>query len=219
MVELVDGNKGVVVITKCGQDKEEKCVNAFQKIVRCVMEVITDISSSSKLQFFLLDSTEESGILNSSNHFAISEVEEFLAAPQGGTVPLSLTGKIFMEPTKLTFLSKLAHWHNFFPIDRTTVLKYLENVVADLEYFGLDLGLCPGAVDAIMEENTKCDRRKWEIVKRWMSSNKTPPCWWHLLKALRGREGKLARDIERKHGKPEVKIRNCKSIDSILIWE
>ena len=41
-----------------------------------------------------------------------------------------------------------------------------------------------------------------ELVKGWMSSSLDPPCWWHLINALRAvaRNG-LAEEITAKFGK------------------
>ena len=67
---------------------------------------------------------------------------------------------------------------------------------------GLHLKLRPSTLEAIETDfPSDCDRRRREVVKKWMSSTHTP-CWWHLTKALREiGMGGLAKKIEREHSK------------------
>lgn len=166
--------------------------------------VISNVQSTSKFQFYFLDSTEDSELLNPSNHFTVSDVEKLLATRKGQKVLVSQTGTKKMKPEKLVVLFKLAHWYNFFPLNRFTVLKYLEDVVGELTNLGLHLDLRPSILEAIeVDFPSSVERRRREVVKRWMSSTHTPPCWWHLTKALREiGMGALAAEIEKDHGKP-----------------
>ena len=44
------------------------------------------------------------------------------------------------------------------------------------------------------------DRQKRELVKKWMSSSKQLPCWWHLVNALEKiKMGALAEELKEKH--------------------
>ena len=146
MVELVD-TKSVVVTIKCEEDMEESCVVTVNKVIECVMNSLLELFKSSALQFFLLDSTEDSDLLSKDNHFAVKEVEEYLSS-QGGNI-LSQTGRRFMQPTKLIFLRKLVLWNSCFPLDYITVLHYLEDVSKDVLTLGLHLKLRPNILEAI----------------------------------------------------------------------
>ena len=117
---------------------------------------------------------------------------------------LSQTGQSFMQPEKLMLLSKLALWYRVFPLDRLRVYEYFDDEVRakDLLPLGAYLDLHPGVLGAI-EDNTSGDleRRKREVVKKWMSSTHTPPCWWHLVQALKERKIiSLVHRIEKDHG-------------------
>ncbi len=59
MVELVDTNKGVVVMTKSRKEREDNCIRSFNDIISCVMEAKADFCPSFRPRFYLLDSTDE----------------------------------------------------------------------------------------------------------------------------------------------------------------
>ena len=58
MVELVNGSKGVVVITSSIEDAKQNCVSVFKRIINCVMEAKEDFCHSIKPQFFLFDPSQ-----------------------------------------------------------------------------------------------------------------------------------------------------------------
>ena len=55
MVELVNGNKGVAVITNSKESNRENCARIFHRIISCVMEAKAEFCYSIRPQFFLLD--------------------------------------------------------------------------------------------------------------------------------------------------------------------
>ena len=203
MVELVNDSREVVIITKSEEDKAESRIRVLNEITQCVMEAKVEFCHSMKPQCFLLDSTEDSDYLNEDNLFAMSEVEEFLASPQEGKALLSKTREREMKREKIACLYRLTHWYSYFPLESITVLEYLKVVVKDLMNLGLHLKLCPSILEAIqIDFPSDCNRRRRELVKRWMNSSHALPCWWHLTKALKKiNMGALANDIERNHSK------------------
>ena len=206
MVEMVHGNKGMVVITKSPEKRVENCISIFYKIVSCVMEAKAEFCHSIKPGFFLLDSTNEADYLSEDNMFAMSDVERVLtSSEEEKKVVVSVMGKRGkMERTKLLCMRKLTHWDSLFPIDFASILDCLRDIVGDLFSIGLHLKIPRGILEAI-EADYPYDttrRRRRELVRGWMSSSLDPPCWWHLVKALKSIEKvALAEEVETKHSK------------------
>ena len=204
MVELVKGRKRLVVITKSKEDTTENCISIFNRVISCVMEAKLEFCHSIKLQFFLLDSTDGAvGYLSKDHQFAMSEVEEALAYSEGKHWIMSVSGRRRMDISKLYYMCMFTQWVNLFPIEFKSILDYLVDIVSDLYDLGLYLGIPLGVLSTI-EANfpTDIDRRRREIVRKWMSSTEGPPCWWHLVEALeRLNYGVLVKHIHNEHGK------------------
>ena len=199
-VELVESSKSVVVATRSRKVYTENCVTIFSNIINCVMEAKTEFCHTIRPKFFLLDSNKEADYLLKDNHFSISEAESVLRS-SGKNVVVSITGKKDMERSKLLCMRKLTYWNSLFPIDYTSVLYYLKNVVKELYELGLHLKISEGKLDAIDKDYpTDTKKRRRELVKEWMSSSLEPPCWWHLVEALnKATHGVLAKEIEEEH--------------------
>ena len=207
MVELVDGNKRLVVTTKSQEDLVENCISVFNSIISCVMEAKTEFCHSIKPQFFLLDCTDEAVDYLSEDHlFAMRVVEGALIHIPGIEVAVSVNGKGQLKREKLLPLCMLTHWHSLFPIHFSSVLHLLKNVVDKVYDLGLELKVPHHTLKAL-ETNFPTDlvRRRREMVNGWISSTHHPPCWWHLVQALK-RIGMnaLAEEIQRKHSKSHV---------------
>ena len=211
MVELVNGIKEVVVITKSILDRAQNCTIVFSRIITCVMEAKAEFCHSIKPRFFLLDcsdTSQEGNYLNEDNLFVMSDIESILACPEkeGKEVIISLSGKRQMEISKLLSLRILTHWHSLFPIDFLPVHHLLKNVVDKVYDLGLELKVPYHTLEEL-ETNFPTDvvKRRREMVKGWMSSTHHPPCWWHLVQALK-RIGMnaLAEEIQREHSKSHV---------------
>ena len=207
MVELVNHSKDIVVTTKSIIDRTQNCTIVFSKIVTCVMEAKTDFCHSTKPQFFLLNFTdEEDDYLSEDNQFPMSYVERALACPEGKEVIISKSGKKQMELSKLLSLRILTHWHSLFPIDFLSVHHLLKNVVDKVYDLGLELKVPYHTLEELgINFPTDVVKRRMEVVKGWMSSTHHPPCWWHLVQALK-RIGMnaLAEEIQREHSKSHV---------------
>ena len=214
MVELVNGIKEVVVITKSILDRAQNCTIVFSRIITCVMEAKAEFCYSIKPRFFLLDcsdTSQEGNYLNEDNLFAMSDIESVLACPEkeGKEVIVSLSGKRQMEISKLLSLRIFTHWHSLFPIDFLSIHHLLKNVVDKVYDLGLELKVPYHTLEAL-ERNFSADvvKRRREMVKGWMSSTHHPPCWWHLVQALK-RIGMnaLAEEIQREHSKSHVLLK------------
>ena len=99
MVELVNGNKGVVVITHSKDDAKESCVSVFHRVISCVMEAKAKFCHSIRPQFFLLNPSQPAGYLHKDNLFAMSDVERVLTSREGRVV-LSISGNGELEREK-----------------------------------------------------------------------------------------------------------------------
>ena len=225
MVELVNGIKEVVVITKSILDRAQNCTIVFSRIITCVMEAKAEFCHSIKPRFFLLDcsdKSQEGNCLNEDNLFAMSDIESVLACPEkeGKEVIVSLSGKRQMEISKLLSLRIFIHWHSLFPIDFLSVHYLLKNVVDKVCDLGLELKVPYHTLEAL-ERNFSADfvKRRREMVKGWMSSTHHPPCWWHLVQALK-RIGMnaLAEEIQREHSKSHVLLEPETSKFHVLLF-
>ena len=203
MVEMVNGNKGVVVITKSEQDFMENCNSIFNSIISCVMETMKEFCHSITPQFFLLDSSKEGDYLSEDNLFTMSDVERVLTSSYRKEVVISVTGKRKMKRSKLLWLRALTHWNSIFPIDFISVFGYLRDIVAELFVLGLHLNIPQSVLEAIKRDHLlDTSGQRTELVRKWMSSSLDPPCWWHLVEALRKINwGALANEIEEKYSK------------------
>ena len=125
LVELVNGSKGVLIITKTKADWQEICADIFRRIISCVMEAKAEFCQTIKPQYCLLGSTDEADLLNEDNLFAMKKAEFALTHPEVNVIP-SVTGKRVMERSRLLCLRKLTLWDSFFPMEFVSVLRYLK---------------------------------------------------------------------------------------------
>ena len=202
MVELVNGNKGVVVITSSEESYKESCINIFRRIISCVMEAKEEFCHPIRPQFFLLDHTQSADYLNEDNLFSMSDVDRVLASYDKNVV-LSVTGKRTLKRERLNFLRKLTLWNSLFPLDFASVLCKLQDIVQDLYRLGVNLSIPRHLLDAIETDFPhSTERRRTELVRVWMSSSLDPPCWWHLVQALIQMDYRvLAKEIETEQSK------------------
>lgn len=183
MVELVNGNQGVVVLARSSDEASGNCLTIFNDVIDCVMEAKEDFCHSTKPQFFLLDSTAEADYFNKPNMFAVHDVERALAC-QDETDAI-LKGSDQTEYSKFTCLRKLALWGKIFPIDFTMVLLQIIGVDKDLDELGKSLGAPHHVLQAMKADNSPSNvsGRQRELVRWWMSSSSFP-CWYLLVQAL-----------------------------------
>ena len=203
MVELVNGNKGVVVITSSEESYKGSCIDIFRRIVSCVMEAKSEFCHTIRPQFFLLDHTQSADYLNEDNLFAMSDVDRVLASCDKNVV-LSVTGKRTLKRECLNFLRSLTLWNSLFPLDFASVLHYLKDVVKEVYELFIHLGLSKSLVDTIEEKFPKnVERMRIELVDAWISSSSPDPsCWWQLVQALkRVKYSRLAQELETQYSK------------------
>ena len=198
-VEMADSRKEMTVITKSKEEHLENCMTVFNSIVSCVMEAKAQFCHSITPQFFLLDPTTSADPKD--NLFSLSAVERVLN--EGKEVVLSCRAdKPPLYRSKFSFLRNFIIWNDIFPLDSTSVLHSLQEVVRRLYQLGLYLGVPASSVDAIEADFHTTDRRRVQLVRVWMSSSPDPPCWWLLAQALEQVEyGALAQRIRRQHSK------------------
>ena len=206
MVELVkyDGNsKGVVVITRSDREMAENCIKVFNSIINCVMQAKAEFCHSIKPEFFLVDSAKAASSLEEDNLFAMSDVERVLNSLDGKAQVVSITGTRAMKREEIVCLRKCTHWDNLFPVEFSTVLHHLRDVDRHLYSLGLHLQLPANHLRAIeLDFPTDTYRRRRELVWCWLSSSQEPPCWWHLVQALKTIDHNVsALEIERAYGK------------------
>ena len=202
-VELVNGNKEVVVLIKSIQDNTQNCATIFSQIVSCVMVAKAEFCHSIKPKFFLLDSTCGEDYLSDDNLFPMSDVQRILTSFESKKVVYSISRDAHMDCSKLLLLRKLSLWDSLFPMKFLSVVLLLQDVVEDLPSLGLHLGVPSGIVNAIEADlPLTTRRRREELVKAWMESSLDPPCWWRLVQALKRIDHiVLATKIEKENSK------------------
>ena len=202
IVEIVHDNRGVVIRVNSESGKAEVCATVIKELIQCVLEAKAEFCHTVRPQFFLLNSTSEADYLNPDNLFAMSEVNLALTS-EGLDVILSAEGKGKMKCSKVLWMRKLTYWDSLFPITIQDVLHYSKDIVRDTYDFGLYLNLPPHVLEALQVKYYPTDviRMKREVVKEWMSSSQTPPCWCTLAEALRT-VGKvnMAAQVQEEHG-------------------
>ena len=207
--------EGVVVnITSSNEDAKQNCVSIFRRIISCVMEAKEDFCHSIKPQFFLFDPSQSADYLHEDNLFAMSDVRSVLSLPpHKGKVVLSITGERKLMREKIAFFSRFTLWNSLFSLDFSSVHHYLKDVVYGLF---IHLGLPRTLLDTIEANfSNDLDRRRIELVDAWISSSSDPPCWWHLVQALKkGKYGCLAQELETQYSKCSV-VYSCTIIQCI----
>ena len=100
-------------------------------------------------------------------------------------VIVSASGKRQMECSKLLYLCNFTLWSSLFPMDLTSVLHYIKDIVEELYMLSLNLNIPKSTFDALEScYREDPDKMRRELVKGWMSSSLDPPCWWHLVNVL-----------------------------------
>ncbi len=186
MVELVDTNRRVVVITKSDDSAKDNCIHIFNQVIKCVMEVKDEFCPFLNPRYYLLDSTDPDDYLNRDNLFDMRKVINILTSPQNKKVVISTTGTRTMKRSRLECIRQLTHWYSLFPIDFHSVIPYFGNIVRGIHDLCLHLDI-PLSFLKTLEENYPRDveRRKTELVWKWMCSTSNPPCWWRLAETLK----------------------------------
>ena len=88
--------------------------------------------------------------------------------------------------SRLLYLRKLTLWDSFFPMEFVSVLRYLKPLVTEVYELGLELKVPVHCLETMSSDfPSDTSRRRRELVRVWMSSSLDPPCWWHLVRALR----------------------------------
>ena len=207
MVELINDNREVVIATNSIKSRAENCTSVFIRIISCVMEAKAEFCRPFKPHFFLLDSADVKCSLIPDNLYDMDDVERVLSSPGGKEVILSRSRRSQMDVSKLLCMHKLAHWYSLFPIDFSSVLQYLRDIVKELYELGQHLDISPGILDAIDADfPTDTSKRRKELVRVWLNSFKSPgpPCWWQLVEALKKTDMRVLAE--------EIRNTYCKSL-------
>ena len=216
MVEQVNGNKQVVVITNSEESNKENGISVFRRIISCVMEAKAEFCHSIRPHFFLFDPSQSADYLHDDSLCSMNDVERVLASSDGKIV-LSITRKPRLKRERIAHLSKFTLWNSLFSLDVASVNHYLKDVVTEMYVLFIHLGLPKTLLDTI-EANfpNDLDRRRIELIDTWISSSSSdPPCWWHLVQALKKvKYGCLAQDLETQYSKCSV-VYSCTNIHSV----
>ena len=105
--EIVNDNKGIVVITK-SKDHSEKSATILSKILYKTMQAKAKFCDTVSLHHFLLNSGDISSFMCEDNLFEISEVERVIR--EGKESVVSVNGRTLLDSSHLFILKKLTYW-------------------------------------------------------------------------------------------------------------
>ena len=108
--EMVDDNKGIVVITKA----EECCDELYTtlgKIIDTVMQAKREFCNTALLQHFLLDSDDPQSFKNDDKLFEINDIERVIR--EGKKSVISVSGHKSIKSSQLLMLKKFSYWGKF----------------------------------------------------------------------------------------------------------
>ena len=123
MVELVNGNKGVVVITNSEENNKENGIGVFHSIISCVMEAKVEFCHSIRPHFFLFDPSQSADYLHDDNLCSMDDVERVLASHDGKIV-LSITRQPRLKRERIACLSRFTLWNSLFSLNFSSVHHY-----------------------------------------------------------------------------------------------
>ena len=182
------------------------------------MKAKADFCHSIKPQFFLLD-TSSSNFLKEDNIYDIKDVLDSLATRK--EVIISVNGKGKMKWSDVQHLHRLSCWYTFFPIDHTSVLQHIKEVVKDLHSLARHLDLPPEVYEELEADfPASTEQRRIELVKKWLKypSTTTPSCWWQLVRALKAIDYRTrAKKISKKYSKCEIEMIYNSSLYTVAI--
>ncbi len=107
------------------------------------MEVKDEFCPSLNPHSYLLDSTDPDDYLSRDNLFDMRCVEKILTSPQDEKMIISVTGKRTMKRSRLECMRQLTPWYSLFPIDFTSVIRYLQDIVSGTLDLCTHLGFPP----------------------------------------------------------------------------
>ena len=118
MVEVVkerEVHRGVVVVARSEEDCGVECASVFAAVVQKVMEAKTEFCHSITPETYLIDPDElNQSPLPSVSHlhlYAMREVERVLV--EGKKRAVSVDGKKFVAPDKLSYLGSCTYWSEY----------------------------------------------------------------------------------------------------------
>ena len=150
------------------------------------MEVKDEFCPSLNPRYYLLDSTDPDDYLSRDNLFDMRSVENILTSPQDERMIISVTGTRTMKRSRLECMRQLTPWYSLFPIEFTSVIPYLRDIVSGTLDLCTHLGFPPSFFHTLEKKYPgDIQRIKAELVCEWMSSTSRPPCWRDLAEALR----------------------------------
>ena len=105
--EVVNDNKGIVIITKSEEHSKEWAI-ILSKIIDKAMQAKAEFCDSISLRHFLLNSNDTLSFVYEDKLFAISDVERVIR--EGKKKVISVNGQAFLDSSHLCVLKKYTYW-------------------------------------------------------------------------------------------------------------
>ena len=114
IVEVVNNNKGIVVITKSKEDSKE-WARILSEIINKTLQAKVEFCSTVSLYYFLLKSDTTSSFMNEDKLFEIAEIERVIKEGKEGAI--SVSGRTFLDSSHLDIFRKYSFWGMIISID------------------------------------------------------------------------------------------------------
>ena len=106
--EMVNGNKGIVVITKSEPGDSKEWASVLSKIINETLQAKAEFCSTVSLYHFLLKSDNTSSFMNEDKLFEITEIERVIK--EGKKKIISVSGRTFLDSLHLDIFRKYTFW-------------------------------------------------------------------------------------------------------------
>ena len=105
--EIVNDNKGIVVITK-SEEYSKEWAAVLSKIIEKAMQAKVEFCDPVSLQHFLLSSSDTSSFVYEDKLYAINDVERVIR--EGKKKVVSINGQAFLDSSHLCVLKNFTYW-------------------------------------------------------------------------------------------------------------
>ena len=110
--EMVDGNKGFVVITKAEEHCDE-LYTTLRRIVDTLMQAKSEFCNTALLHHYLLDSDDPQSFKDGDKLFEINDIERVLREGKKGVVSVSGHKSIKSSDSRLLMLKNFSYWGKY----------------------------------------------------------------------------------------------------------
>ena len=125
--EMVDDNKGIVVITKAEECCDE-LYTTLRRIIDTVMQAKREFCDTALMRHFLLDSDDPQSFKDGDKLFEINDIERVIREGKKGVVSVSGQESITSSDSRLLMLKNFSYWGKFKVPSLTFSITYMHAI-------------------------------------------------------------------------------------------